>query len=378
MTPTPTSTPTHSPLGASSYYRWKACPGSINLSKGIEKESSSYAERGTYAHDIAAIWLKTGRQPPNDLDPEELTAVEMYVDYVRELRSSDLLHTHHWIENRFDLTEFYPELYGTADAVVYNSALQKLVVVDYKHGAGIPVEVENNSQLMYYGLGGLNSVSSAIKSVDLVIVQPRCFHKDGPIRKWTTTPEALLDFVGQLITDAEKTKDPNAPLSVGDWCRFCPSASVNCPAIREKSLTTARQIFSPTQSYSAEALGETLHMLPTMEAWIKGVREFAYRESQHGRIPKGWKVVAKRANRKWKEGWTAERIAQEVGLKPPEVYDQRIRSPAQVEKLIPKHLHAALELIVTQESSGNTLVPEADARASVAGDVRDVFSVIES
>jgi uncharacterized protein DUF2800 len=381
--------PEHSPLGASSYYRWKACPGSINLSQGIEKQESIYAAEGTKAHEIAAKLLK-GNAVTELIEPDDMEAIATYVDYVNSLRANKT-DKEVWckIEHRFDLTEYYPELYGTADAVVYSYALQKLVVIDYKHGQGIPVEVVDapgpngepgkpNSQLMYYGLGAMHELQHLpIRSVELVIVQPRCFHKDGPIRKTAVSPQSLLEFLGDLITDAKATTLPGAPLSVGDWCRFCPAAASVCPAIREKSLELAKEHFSQTSPYSPSKLGEVLSMLPTMEAWIKGVRQFAYEEAQAGRIPPGWKVVAKRANRKWLENWTAERIAQELGLKPPEVFEQKLRSPAQIEKLIPKHLHAAMELIVVQESSGNTLVPDSDSRKSVGGGVHDVFTVIE-
>ena len=347
----------------------------MRLSRGIEKTESIYAAEGTRAHEIAATKLRNmgGYHYPEDLSQDDLDAIETYVNFVWPLSSDNLF----MIERRFDLTEFYPELYGTADAVVYNYALQKLVVVDYKHGAGIPVEVENNSQLKYYGLGAVHALGLPIKSVELVIVQPRCFHKDGPIRKWATTAQDLFEFLGDLISDADATKKEDAPLHVGEHCRFCPAQSSVCPAVREKSLEMARQVFSPTQSYSPEALGKTLKMLPTMEAWIAGVRSFAYQEAQAGRTPPGWKVVAKRPTRKWKEGWTGERIAQEFGLKPPEAFTNEVKSVAQIEKIIEKKFYPALDLIVDKISSGNTLVPEEDARPSVGGDVRDVFTVIE-
>lgn len=369
--------PEHSPLGASSYYRWKACPGSIKLSHGIEKKESSYAAEGTRSHEIAAALLN-GNPVTEEIAPDDLEAIGVYVDYVNGLRKGrtekDI-----WvkIEHRFDLTEFYPQLYGTADAVVYNYELQKLVVIDYKHGQGIPVEVEDNPQLKYYGLGAMHELNLPCKSVDLVIVQPRCFHKDGPVRRYTTSAQHLLDFLGELVTDAKATTLEDAPLHVGDWCRFCPAAAMHCPAVREKSLALAQTQFSPVTKYDPNKLSEILHMLPTMETWIKGVRQFAYDEAQHGRTPPGWKIVAKRANRKWLEGWTAERIAQELGLKPPEVYEMKLRSPAQIEKLIPKNLQAAMELIVTQESSSNALVPDTDARPSLGKSVTDVFTVIE-
>ena len=371
--------PEHSPWGASGYYRWaeNACPGSINMSKGIEGQQSSYAAKGSLLHAVSAKIL-LGQRVTENLEPDDQDAVNVYVDYVNSLREgrgpSEV-----WvkIEHRFDLSQYFHDLYGTGDAVLYNYALQKLVVVDAKFGAGIPVEVEENGQLMYYGLGALTELNLPCKSVELVIVQPLCHHKDGPIRKWTTTPARLLEFLGDLVVDAKRTEEPDAPLKVGDWCRFCPAASMKCPLIREKSLAQAKQVFSPTAAYVPEKLSEALHMLPVMEAWIKRVREFAYAEAQHGRPPPGWKVVTKRQSRSWKEGWTAERIAQEVGLKPPEVYDTKIKSPAQIEKMIPKNLHAAMELIVDYRSSGSALVPDADARNSISRSPKDVFSVIE-
>lgn len=371
--------PEHSPLGASGYHRWEeeACPGSVNMSRGLDQQQSSYAAEGQKMHDIAARML-LGQKVTEILEPDDQDAIDVYVNYVNSLREgrgpADV-----WvkIEHRFDLSKYYPDLYGTADAVIYNYALQKLVVVDFKFGAGIPVEVENNGQLMYYGLGAMSELGLPCRSVELVIVQPRCHHKDGPVRHWTTSAARLLEFLGDLIVDAKRTADPNAPLKVGNWCRFCPAAAMKCPLVREKSLAQAKEVFSVDTPYSTERLSEALHMLPVMEAWIKRVREFAYAEAQHGRCPPGWKVVAKRATRSWKEGWSGERIAEEVGLKPPEVYDTRIKSPAQIEKLIPKSLHAAMELIVDYRSSGSALVPEDDARIGIGKSPRDVFTVIE-
>ncbi|MCA9333335.1 DUF2800 domain-containing protein, partial [Candidatus Saccharibacteria bacterium] len=44
----------HSKLGASSAYRWTACPGSVALcEQAPEQESSIYAQKGTEAHEWA-------------------------------------------------------------------------------------------------------------------------------------------------------------------------------------------------------------------------------------------------------------------------------------------------------------------------------------
>ena len=357
--------PVHSKLGASQYDRWGkslgGCPGSVRMSEGVVKTSSIFADRGTEAHGVGYAMLMG--QPYSELDDaEEQSAVELYVDYVNDLapanQPGDVIRM---LEQRFDLTKYYPNLYGTADAVFYWKRVKKLKVIDYKHGAGVPVEVEENAQLMYYGLGAMHALGLPVSEIELVIVQPRCHPHLGPIRSWTTTPARILDFVADLIDDAKATEDPNAALVPGDHCRWCP-AKPTCPALQAKSLSLATQTFSSLQTYDPKKLSETLNMLPTMETWIKGVREFAYQESQQGRIPPGFKLVDKRATRKWREDINQDNLARNLGLKPPEIYESKLKSPAQVEKMLSKEGKKVFDQFVIAESSGKTLVPCSDKR----------------
>jgi len=371
----------HSPIGASSYSRWKACPGSVKLSEGLEGQESPESIQGSRAHELGAIWIKNNSCPTRkfeDLEQEDFEAVEVYVDFVNGLLGGrNDANTHYWIEPRFDISNIYPGLYGTADFVCYSSRYEKLVVVDYKHGAGLPVEVKANSQLQYYGVAALLELGLPVKSVELVIVQPRCQHPEGPVRKWQTSPKALKDFLDQLVADAKRTEAPDAELSVGDWCRFCPAAPVNCPAVREKSIALGKEYFGPTIPYVPEKLSEVLRMLPVMESWIKNVKKFAEYEAQSGRIPPGFKIVSKRPMRKWKEGWTGERLAQEFGLKPPFMFDQKIKTPAQVEKMITKDMRPKVEGLIDRISSGYKLVEDTDPENALLDSEIDSFTLIE-
>jgi hypothetical protein len=369
----------HSKLGASSYYRWKACPGSIRQCEGLESKSSAYAEKGTLAHDVAARILEGKPYSLDGLDEEDVEAIRTYTDFVGRCTQPNVGIL---IEQRFDLSRFVAGAFGTADCVLYHSVLEKLVVIDYKHGAGIPVDVVENSQLMYYGLGALIELEKQHKrarSIELIVVQPRCFHPDGPIRRWVTTPGRVLEFVADLVEDAKATQDPNAPLVPGDHCRFCPAQAMNCPAVREKSLALAKLEFRTELTYDEYKLAEVLRNLPLLQDWINGVREFAYREAEHGRIPPGFKMVAKRATRKWREPFTPDRLAKEFGLRPPDCMEVKTISPAQLEKKMDrksKVLVERLEEMVVAESSGNTLVEETDPRPAISAAARDVFGVI--
>ena len=369
----------HSPIGASSYYRFKACPGSVRLSKGLKNLDTPESIKGMRGHELASLWIKNNNCPKTkfpDLEQEDFDAVEIYVDFVNKLLGDrNDIDLQYYIENKFDLSEVYSGLFGTADFVCYSRRHEKLIVVDYKHGAGLPVEVKENPQLQYYGVGAMYELDVPIKSIELVIIQPRCAHREGPIRKWQTTPQALDKFLDQLVADAKRTEAPDAELNVGEWCRFC-VASANCPKLSERSLALVKESFVEN-SYNPEKLSEVLRMLPVMEGWIKSVKAFALSEANQGKIPPGYKIVSKRATRSWKDGWTGERLAQEFGLKPPEMFDQRLRTPAQVEKMITKDLRPKVDDLVDRISSGYKLVEDNDPAPALMESEIDSFTLIE-
>ncbi len=355
-------------------YRWKPCPGSVRLSANIESKSSSYADEGSKAHEVAAALLEG--QGLFDVDSEMLSAVQVYVDEVNQAQGQRL------IEHRLDLSKIYPGLYGTCDAVVFNAQNGLLSVFDYKHGAGIPVEVVEaegpNLQLSYYALGALVTCGFLAREIEIVIVQPRCPHPDGSVRRHKIDLSYMLDFADDLITSAKATEDPNAPLVPGEHCRFCPAAAT-CPEIHKNALELAKQEFQPAFSYEPKSLAKTLEWLPVLESWCKNVREFAYREAEHGRCPPGWKLVQKRANRKWKHSEDEIASNLECILPDQECYwDKSLKSPAQVEKLLGKGAKEILADLITQESGGLTLAPESDRRPAAQITALEAFKNVQT
>jgi len=366
----------HSKLGASSMHRWANCPGSVRLSEGIPNRSSKYAEEGTLAHEVAAFYLEH-RGWPKDADREMIENVKVYTDTVLgDLESSEEGSVEMLVEHRFNLYDIYPGLFGTADGVVYYPSEKLLRVYDLKYGAGIAVEVEENEQLMYYALGALNSTGYPCDEVEIVIVQPRCPHEDGAVRRWRFTSAALIDFAADVVTFARRTEDPNAPIVPGDWCRFCP-ASGTCPAVHEKAMLVAKEEFRSGLTYDPAKLKATLDALPMLEAWIKSVREFAYGEAVHGRCPPGWKLVAKRPTRRWKnEGDASEVLKMDFALSEDDIFERSMRSPAQIEKLLGKDGKEIMSEFISSESSGLTLAPESDKRPAAKADPKTEFELI--
>lgn len=347
----------HSKIGASSMYRWSKCPGSVRLSKDIPSVSSPYAQEGTKAHELAAEMLVKPVDTSN-YDPEMVEAVKVYVDYVYDISHDCAM----WIEKKFDLSSLYPGLFGTADAVVYNEKTKTLSVVDYKHGMGLAVEVKDNPQLMYYALGALMTFSRPCQTVEIIVVQPRCPHPDGPIRKQIIPAFDLLDFAADLVDFAKATEPEDAPLQAGDHCKFCPAAAV-CPEIHSKAVVLAKEEFTPVFSYDPKKLSQVLSWVPVLKDWINNVMEFAYNEANQGRVPPGWKLVEKRATRKWRsEDQAKDLLANHFGLDHDQIFKKSLNSVAQIEKVLPKSAREELAKLVVSESSGTTLVHDSDKR----------------
>ena len=357
----------HSELGASSYDRWKNCPGSVALCRDLPKKTSVYAEEGTMAHDVAAKALEGFEL--QSVSEEMWEAVNVYLAHINSVREQGP--SFEAIEQKLDLSEYHHKLFGTADYVCYFADTKVLHVIDYKHGAGVAVEVNENEQLMYYGLGALHANKFPIKKIVLTIVQPRCYHEKGPVRSWETDAMTMLEYSAQLIADAEATEKADAPLQTGDHCRWCNAQGV-CPKMHSKAIATAQNVFGNTVNYDPMKLSETLMALDQIEAWAKSVRSFAYSEAEAGRIPPGFKLVDKRAMRKWKDDADFGTLP----LHENDMYERKLKSPASIEKMLEKSAKPLIEALTVKESSGKNLVPENDTRQSIAPKIKDVFDVI--
>lgn len=378
--------PTHSPIGASSMYRWAECPGSVKRSEGIVTKSSVYAEEGTEAHAYAASWLiGNGRQPPDpaidknlfDVD-EMIEHVKVYVDHVFSLMTEDGARL--FVEHGFDLKEIYPGAYGTNDAAVYLPKSKRLHVLDLKYGAGIYVSAIDNPQLQYYALGALlelGKLGLAVDTVVMTIVQPRCGGADGPIRSQTIDAIHLLDFAADLVMYAKRTESLNAPLKAGDHCRFCPALHI-CPEVGKTRQEVAKLEFTAPTAYDPQDLKRALDSVPILKAWIKRVDEFAYAEAEAGRCPPGYKLVEKRATRKWRDETEVSLYLGGLNVDQDTIFEPRkIKSPAQMEQALPKHKEV-LKPYIKSESSGHTLVDINDKRPPVKPKAREEFQMIES
>lgn len=377
----------HASLGASSAYRWMNCPGSVNLSIGIQESESVHAAEGTAAHKLADLCLRKGVDASlyagTQIDGFEVTvemvdAVQMFLDEVRRVAALDPQSVV-FIERQFNLDDLKPpaRMFGTADAMVFLPSFRKLVVLDLKYGRGVLVEVEGNRQLRYYALGGLLEFeknlykSGAIDEVEIVIVQPRAQHIDGAIRSETIEYLDLVDWTMELLEAAKATQQEDAPLKAGPWCRWCRAKAI-CPAIRERAQLVAQVEFADLpeskppapETLPAEVLVEVLDNMNILEEWLTAVKAYAHVLLEQGYDLPGWKLVAKRAMRKWKDEKDALGALYDMGLSEDDATTTKIRSPAQIDAVMKRYGGdpKSIEHLYHKQSSGTTLVPESDSR----------------
>jgi hypothetical protein len=385
---------THATLGASSASRWMNCPGSVALSETMPLPGTSiHAEMGTAAHALAEKVLERMGQRMARIEPhiflglnvggktstfevtEEMAdAVQVFTDFCTDLalRSSE-----YHVEKRFNLNALKPPvpMFGTADFVAYFDS-GDLHVVDFKYGQGVVVDVEENVQLRYYALGAAltqeKMASIGIQRVHVTIIQPRAAHPDGPIRTETFSFPELLGFAGDLLEAARATLAPDAPLHAGSWCRWCP-ASGNCTEQMKSAQLVAQTEFVnlPANTLPApgslepEQFSDILGKLHILENWASAMRAFAQAKLERGEAVPGWKLVQKRATRKWGDEENVIEWLKAKGFTSEEILISKAKSPAQVEKLLGKDKKSLPPEFIIAESSGLNMVPATDPRTEV-------------
>jgi hypothetical protein len=248
--------PAHAVLSPSSSERWIACPGSVAAAAQVPgKTAGKYAMQGTAAHSLLEMCLRLDQDPKRftgheiepgfPVDDDMSDAVECAMEFVREeMRANPRLKLH--IEKRVKIGPLIGldngELEGTADIILEDGRI--CMVVDYKHGSGVYVEVKNNSQLRLYAAGARNYLGKPYFKYRTVIIQPRLYAKNGRAVRDDHFPESeLVHWLKHTVRpSAHAALTPNARRVAGDWCRWCP-ANGRCREYATYSASAAAREF---------------------------------------------------------------------------------------------------------------------------------------
>jgi hypothetical protein len=388
----------HFRLSPSAAYRWFECPAEPDLRDQAPETFSSYADEGTTAHWVGERALSEVKEPSDFIGqkcPETgMVVTEEYVEpvaqYLAECRQfMDLTDTFN-IEEQGTLRAVHPDIGGTTDFWAYHADVKTLYVRDYKHGAGIYVEHERNPQLLIYAgiaVSALlkrlrkHNIEDVIETVDYGIVQPR-MRTARPIRTAQVSGFELGEFMyGELRFRAKACDNKEAITNPGKHCHFCP-AKAFCPGIAAYATSLAKADFSPTArlpdpiNMSVDRLAVIAEAAGLFADWASTARDQLKQRLLRGETHPGFKIVAgKRGDRKWVEGADVT-VGRILGA---EAYDRKLKSPAQVEKLL-KPLGVPIpDGLITQEPGGPCLTSASDPRPALAStNPADDFKAIDT
>ena len=406
----------HAKFSPSAAHRWLSCPGSMVMEKGIPNTSSAHADEGTAAHFLASECLEQGRNATDFLncfivikkgnalwstsDEDKLSSgfnvdlemaeyVQKYIDAVRSQADGNEL----MVEQRVEFSEFIgsENAFGTADAIIICQS--EIQVHDLKYGR-TKVDAQGNEQLRLYALGALSQFGlfGDFTQARLVIHQPRIGH----VSEEVVSVEDLYEFAHrakntvQMIKAVDEGKalfNEQDLLNPGEkQCHWC-KAKATCPALTKAVMNTItgefddltacdlevelKQAVESVPSHENQLLGKLYAALPLIESWSKAVAVAVTEKLHNGEKVLGFKLVQGRAgNRSWSSAEEAEQVLKSMRLKVEDMYDLKLISPTNAEKLqkagtIGPRQWSKVESLIVRPEGKPTVAPESDKRPAL-------------
>lgn len=253
----------HAKYAPSAWKRIYECPISVWLGHGLpERPETSYSKDGTLAHKVGLeICLKAkleGKPFPKVFDPqfskEMIKHAKGLANFIHSQIEPYLKYKHTWfIEQRVTLQQ---DVWGTADFIFLYRKEEKLyaILIDYKYGEGIEVEVEDNWQVIVYMLASMKEFSSEkvkLEQATAHIYQPRTTHNPEPIRynaKVLTAhylpkiKETVSLIEGWFKANEVSEEDFKAYQNYGSWCQFCKAKPV-CKLYKQHTAGKTLKLF---------------------------------------------------------------------------------------------------------------------------------------
>lgn len=366
----------HSLLGASGASRWLNCPGSFHLSQRVRPSRPSiYAATGTIAHELIeeaskrdftlsrADYLSGAYEVDGvevTVDDDMLNAIEVMLEYARKRiigQPSRLFKAEVRVYPPLPITPPV-DVFGSLDLMIVDTRERWLEIIDYKHGAGVEVEVADNAQLLFYAAGAYAALKKdapglKLEKIILTVVQPR-LPGQPPVKQWEISLLDLEFWIADvLVPGIEATLDPDAKFNPGKHCRFCPGTA-SCPALLAKAQAAAKDEFLEPMT-----LGAQLDLAETLQLWIDKTQAEGKARIEGGERVDGWRLVPTRATRKWVDENKVLALATQRGLLTDVLMKRELLSPAQMEKVITQQvgrsMWESMAVLVEAHSSGTKL-----------------------
>lgn len=368
------------------------------MEANLPETSSVYAAEGTAAHALGERCLlenknaidfigqkmgefthKDGRVEEFIVDGEMVDAVQVYVDYCRNLRTEKS-----FVEGKFKM-DFMGKDYaqekivgGTTDFGSLKDGV--LHIVDYKHGQGVPVDAVDNVQGLCYGLGAANEFEAdKWDKLRITIVQPRAYHHSGPIRSWDVDRSELIDYKMKFAEASLATQEEDAPLAAGSHCRFCKAQPMCRTYANFVGETMKVDIFDKNSkppspdTLSPEEISEIFFRLKEFDTYSAMLKDYVQAQAINKNPLPNTKLVATRETRSWRDVKEAEAVFGSDER----AYERKFKTAPQMEKVLGKKNFAKFDHLVQKKSSGSTVVHVSDPRPALMPTGESEFGAVE-
>ena len=270
---------------------WAKCAAFVRMNRrpetGIieDEQDNTIRDEGTAMHWVAQRLMDVFEVLPEvgDVAPNGVILTDDIIDsaafYCEVLNSYALIP---WrIEEQLAARRIHSKCGGTPDAFGHDLFKPKIILPDLKGGYR-PVEVFPNPQLIGY-LAAILDENPAWETpnavVEFVIVQPRAYHRDGPVRTHTTRLMDVYPYIAELARAAAGAMGDGAMCTAGSQCDDCGARAVcvTCHAAGMRALEVAgeaalNEITVAAVDYELLRIEEAQRML---EARLTGLRAHA-------------------------------------------------------------------------------------------------------
>lgn len=404
----------HARLSPSATKRWMTCPGSVGLiaKLNIPNKSSRFAAEGTAAHEVHELCLLNNQRAEEyrgktieadgfkfKVNQDMIDAVQESLDYIHDLvamAESAGQRVEIRVEVRCSLKSLGIKGMdgGTSDVVLIfweehvdgTEFIAAIEVFDYKHGQGVAVEAEENTQAMSYALGVL--LIPEFRAYDIpdgvavTISQPRAHHPQGRIRSWVTDKDHIVKWGNEVLVPAAKaTMEPDAAFVASeDACRFCDAAG-QCPKLFAKTQEVAMLDFADdeepqlpdVQTLTADQKRFIMDHGAMLRSFIVAVENQVKHEVDHGSqdYEGYYKLVRKTTRRKFTADAFDELCSPLLDhLQEDDLFEQKARSMTEVERRLkkaigPKNAKEVMDEVTTKPEGELVIAPESDKRKGV-------------
>lgn len=255
------------------------CPGSLKLQESYPSQETDHTREGTAAHHVALHWQQGEALPVGHVCPNGVTVdADMRAGAAMWART---VGPGGYVEQAVRIPRVHAECWGTPDFFRHDAGAELLTVAEYKYGYRY-VDVWRNPQLLAYAAGIIDGLelSDIGLTVLFIVVQPRSYHRAGPVRTWKVPAVSLRPHINRINHAAHVAVGGEPYTATGDHCIDCRARHV-CERLKAVTASLIDYAGSPdTVQLPPDALSRELALVQTaierLEARESGLAEQAF------------------------------------------------------------------------------------------------------